>query len=143
MSRPELEIDWQKAEEFMMAGSPGTEIAAYFGMHPDTFYKKVEKHYQMGFSALLQEKKSKGEVFIRAKQYAKALGLTDTGDNTLLIWLGKTRLNQREQDNSHVPPKDLQVDTENNQMEENHKLRQRISELEAQLDNQSKTRSEL
>lgn len=143
MSRPELEIDWQKAEEFAMAGSPGTEIAAYFGMHPNTFYRKVEQKFKISFSEYLQEKKSKGEVFIRAKQYAKALGLTDTGDNTLLIWLGKTRLNQREQDNSHVPPKDLQVDTENNQMEENHKLRQRISELEAQLDNQSKTRSEL
>lgn len=98
MSRPELFIDWKKADELMMAGCMGTEIAAYFGMHADTFYKRVELHHGMGFSAYLQEKKSKGESLLRAHQYAKALGLTDKGDNTLLIWLGKTRLNQKEQE---------------------------------------------
>lgn len=44
----------------------------------------------------MQQKRAKGESILRAHQYAKALGLTDKGDNTLLIWLGKQRLEQRE-----------------------------------------------
>jgi AraC-like DNA-binding protein len=96
MARPELFIDWKKVDELMMAGCMGTEIAAYFAMHPNTFYRRVEEQYSISFSEYIQEKRSKGESLLRAHQYAKALGLTDKGDNTLLIWLGKTRLNQKE-----------------------------------------------
>jgi len=94
--RPLKEIDWKKADELMLAGCPGTEIAGFFGIHPDTFYKRVELEKGVGFSAYLQEKQSKGEALLRAQQYAKALGLTDKGNDTLLIWLGKTRLKQKE-----------------------------------------------
>ena len=102
MGRPEAEIDWDRVEEFAMAGAPGTEIAAFFGVHANTLYKKVEEKYNCGFSEYLQEKKSKGEVLLRTKQYSKALGLTDTGDNTLLIWLGKQRLNQKENRDENI-----------------------------------------
>lgn len=99
---PLKEIDWKKVDELMIAGCLGTEIAAYFGIHPDTFYKRVEKEKGMGFSAYIQEKNSKGESILRAHQYAKALGLTDKGDNTLLIWLGKTRLKQKEHEDQII-----------------------------------------
>lgn len=97
MVRPLAEIDWVKADELMIAGSDGVEIAGYFGIHPDTFYKHVEKEKGVGFSAYLQQKRSKGDALIRAKQFSKALGLTTEGDNTLLIWLGKARLKQTEE----------------------------------------------
>lgn len=96
MSRPEKEIDWKKVDDLLVAGCLGTEIAGYFDMHPRTFYERVEKKYNMTFTAYSSEKKSKGESILRAHQYAKALGITDKGDNTLLIWLGKQRLNQRD-----------------------------------------------
>lgn len=93
---PLKEIDWKKVDDLMIAGCLGTEIAAFFGIHPDTFYKRVELEKGMGFSAYLQKMHSKGESILRAHQYAKSIGLTDKGDNTLLIWLGKTRLKQRD-----------------------------------------------
>ncbi len=92
----EAEIDWKKVDDLLIAGCMGTEIAGYFGIHEDTLYNRVVKKYGMAFSAYSHEKKSKGESILRAHQYAKALGLTDKGDNTLLIWLGKQRLNQRD-----------------------------------------------
>lgn len=98
MSRPEVTIDWKKVDELMIAGCLGTEVAAYFGIHPNTFYRRVEEHFDMSFSDYSSEKKSHGESLIRAAQYAKALGLSDKGDNTLLIWLGKNRLGQRDAD---------------------------------------------
>lgn len=104
MCRTEAEIDWKKVDDLMVSGCPGTEIAAYFGIHPDTFYKRVEKQYNMGFSAYLHEKRSKGEALLRAKQFAKALGLSKDGDNMMLIWLGKNRLGQKENHEPVVSP---------------------------------------
>lgn len=89
-------IDWEKADQLMLAGCKGTEVAAYFGIHPNTFYRKVEEEKNISFGEYLQEKRGKGEAILRAHQYAKAMGKTNEGDTTLLIWLGKTRLEQRE-----------------------------------------------
>lgn len=96
MSRPHIPIDWEMAEALMAAGSPGTEIASFFGLHPDTFYRRVEEKYSVGFTELSAQKKATGEAVLRMHQYNKAVGVTKKGDNTLLIWLGKQRLNQRE-----------------------------------------------
>ena len=74
----------------------GTEIAPHFAMHPNTLYRRTEEQYGMSFSEYSQQKKAQGEACIRAQQYMKALGQTELGDNTLLIWLGKNRLNQSE-----------------------------------------------
>jgi len=99
MTRPEVTIDWKKVDDLMTAGCMGTEVAAYFGVHPNTFYRRVEERYNMRFSDYFAKMKAKGESILRAHQYAKALGVTDKGDNTLLIWLGKNRLNQRDTQN--------------------------------------------
>jgi hypothetical protein len=92
MSRPEKPIDWKVVDQLLMAGCLGTEIAANFDMHPDTFYNRVEQQYGMGFTAYCSEKRSKGDSLLRAKQFEKAL----EKDNTMLIWLGKQRLQQKE-----------------------------------------------
>lgn len=88
--------DWELLDNLMTAGCKGTECAAFFGVHPDTLYNKVKEKYNMDFSAYLQQKHANGAAIIRAHQYAKALGRTEKGDNSLLIWLGKQRLDQRD-----------------------------------------------
>ncbi len=95
-TRPPKPIDWNKVDELLLAGCTGTEIASHFDMHPDTFYRRVEEEKSIGYTAYSQQKKQQGESILRAHQYAKALGITKDGDNTLLIWLGKQRLNQCE-----------------------------------------------
>ena len=113
--RPLKEIDWKKVDELLIGGCLGTEIAGFFGICADTLYKRTEKEKGMTFSAYSQEKNSKGDAILRAHQYAKALGLTDKGDNTLLIWLGKTRLKQSEE--KIIDTKQITaVDLENLQM---------------------------
>lgn len=93
MSRPKIPIDWKRVDELLEAGCLGTEIAAFFGIHPDTFYGRVESKYDMGFSHYSAQKKSTGEALIREAQFKKAVKKLD---NTMLIWLGKQRLGQRE-----------------------------------------------
>lgn len=92
MSRPEKPIDWKKVDDLLIAGCLGTEIAAHFDMHATTFYSRVEEKYGMSFTLYSSEKKHKGDSLLRAKQFEKAL----EKDNTMLIWLGKQRLSQRE-----------------------------------------------
>lgn len=92
MVRPLIDIDWKKVDELLISGCNGVQVAGYFAMHPDTFYRRVQQEKKMGFTDYLQEKQSKGEAMLIAKQFAKALG----GDNAMLIWLGKARLKQKE-----------------------------------------------
>jgi hypothetical protein len=92
MSRPEKPIDWKKVDDLLMAGCFGTEIASHFDMHPNTFYDRVNAQYNMSFTDYSCQKRQKGDSLIRTKQFEKAL----KGDNVMLVWLGKNRLNQRE-----------------------------------------------
>jgi hypothetical protein len=96
MTRPEIPIDWELVDELLACGSPGTEVASTLGIHEDTLYKRIEKDFNLGFSAYAAKKRACGEAMIRLTQYKKAVGLSKKGDNTLLIWLGKQRLGQKE-----------------------------------------------
>ena len=96
MARTEAPIDWNKVDELLEAGCPGTEVAACLGIHANTLYDRIEKKYNCNYRDYLYQKRAKGDHLIRQQQYNKALGLTDKGDNTLLIWLGKCRLKQTE-----------------------------------------------
>lgn len=107
MSRPEIPINWDKVDELLMAGCYGTEVAAFIGMHEETFYDRVVKKYGIGFTEYAAKKKATGEALLRYQQYGKAMGLTHKGDNTLLIFLGKQRLGQRENPNDKVAPEEV------------------------------------
>jgi len=91
-----LFVDWDRVDELLECGCTGEEIAACFGMAAQTFYNKVSEKYQMHFISYRQMMKAKGESLLREQQFKKALGLSQLGDNTLLIWLGKQRLGQSE-----------------------------------------------
>lgn len=92
VSRPEKHIDWDKVDRLLIAGCLGTEIAPHFDLHPNTFYDRVLAEKGIGFTEYSTQKKSQGDACLREVQYEKAL----TGDNTMLVWLGKQRLNQRD-----------------------------------------------
>lgn len=91
---PKAHIDWNLVDNLLKAGCPGTEIAPHFDICEDTLYIRCEKEKGVGWSAYLRQKRSQGDANLRAKQYTEAL----KGDRTLLIWLGKQRLGQREND---------------------------------------------
>lgn len=99
-SRPVKPIDWALVDELLLAGCNGAEIAPHFDMHPTTFYDRVLLEKGMIFTDYSTEKRFKGDSLLRHVQYKKAV----KGDNTLLIWLGKNRLNQRESSEVNVSP---------------------------------------
>lgn len=104
ITRPVKPIDWQKVDQLLLAGCTGTEIAPHFDMHEDTFYKRVEDQYGMGFTAYCSLKRCQGDSILRAKQFEQAI----KGDKTMLVWLGKNRLNQRESpEQKAIDPQEL------------------------------------
>lgn len=94
--RPEKPIDWEFLDELLLAGCTGTECASHFDIHPQTFYTRVKEKYGVVFTVYAAEKKEKGISILRFAQYKKAIGLDDKPDNTMLIWLGKQRMGQKE-----------------------------------------------
>jgi hypothetical protein len=97
MGRPEIPLDWAKIDRLLSAGCPGTEVASHFNIHPDTLYNRVQEKYGVTFTAYSAEKKQKGHSLVRVKQFYKAVD--GEGDTSMLIWLGKNLLGQRD---SHI-----------------------------------------
>lgn len=100
--RPTLKINWERVDELLMAGCPGSKIAAALGVCAETLYDRCQQEKSTSFSEYAQQKKQAGDSLIHEVQFRKALGLVDKGDNTLLIWLGKNRLDQKENPNEIV-----------------------------------------
>lgn len=90
--RPKSDIDWIMVDKLLEAGCSGAEIAANIGINPATLYDRCQSDHKKMFSEYSQEKQSKGDSLLKKAQFDKAL----TGDNTILIWLGKCRLKQKE-----------------------------------------------
>lgn len=89
---PPTPIDWDKVDRWLECGCLGTEVAASLGIHPDTLYNRCEEEKGIVFSAYSKEKKSSGDKLLRQKQMEIAM----KGDKTMLLWLGKQRLGQRD-----------------------------------------------
>ena len=99
MARPKAIIDWDKAGEMIAAGCDGVQVAAYFGIHPDTLYMACEKELKMGFSAYLQTKRASGDAALLKAQFDLAL---KDKNPTMMVWLGKQRLGQREKQDTDI-----------------------------------------
>lgn len=91
--RPKKLIDWDEVDYLLEADCEGTEIAAHLGMHPNVLYERCKTEKKCNFSEYLQQKKSKGNSLIKVKQFESA---TVDKDKTMLVWLGKQRLGQKD-----------------------------------------------
>lgn len=91
--RPEIGIDIQIVDDLLISGCNGVEVAAYLGIHPDTLYHRIEKDFKISFTDYSAQKRQKGDSMLHAAQFKKAV---KDKDNTMLVWLGKNRLRQRD-----------------------------------------------
>lgn len=97
--RPEITIDWEKVNKLLQAGCKGTEVAANIGIHADTLYIQCEKKFGVNFTDYSAKQRGNGDSLLRTKQFSVAL----KGDKTMLVWLGKQRLAQRDKfDHDHT-----------------------------------------
>ena len=100
IGRPKAHIDWHTVGDYLTAGCSGREIAGLLGLNPCTIYERCLTDHGISFSEFSQQFYAKGESLLRKTQFDKALGINKDGDNSMLIWLGKNRLGQKEPETS-------------------------------------------
>lgn len=129
--RPLVPIDWNKVDRLLQADCKGTEIAGHLGIHPNTFYHRVEVEKGCGFTEYSSSKKLDGDALLRASQYQKAM----TGNTTMQIWLGKQRLGQKDhEDTKYTAPNDSELTLSLNLIKENQHLKDQIKDLRSKIE---------
>lgn len=90
--RPRVAINWEEVDKWLRAGCTGTEVASCLCCSPDTLYERCLEENGAVFSAYKREKLEQGNKLLREAQQELALNK----DKTMLVWLGKNRLGQRD-----------------------------------------------
>jgi hypothetical protein len=102
--RPLTPIDWDVVGEWLMKGCSGVQIAAILGVHHETLYDRCVAEHGVYFSQFSLKYKSKGDSLLHAAQFDAAL----KGNTSMLIWLGKQRLDQSEKTTLAIKKTELQ-----------------------------------
>ncbi|HCJ37806.1 MAG TPA: hypothetical protein DHV37_05710 [Erysipelotrichaceae bacterium] len=93
MGRPEIKISKEDFEKLCAMQCTLVEIAGFFDCSEDTIENWCKKTYRgQTFSEVYKRKSARGKISVRRKQFQVA----DAGNPTMLIWLGKQYLNQKE-----------------------------------------------
>ena len=92
MAPPKIIIDWKNFDSLCAIQCSLREIATFFDCSEDTIERRVQEEKQMSFAEYFGTKRGTGRVSLRRKQYEIAM----TGNVTMLIWLGKNWLDQRD-----------------------------------------------
>jgi len=91
---PNYEIDWSFVEMLIVKGSTGVQVAGRLGIPPATLYDRCAIENNSGFSAYAQSKRARGESYLCERQFDKAMGITEKGNDKMLLRLGEWRLGQ-------------------------------------------------
>jgi hypothetical protein len=106
MGRPVIRLDWRKVEKLCEIHCTQVEIANVMGCSVDTLAHRIKKHFGITFPEYFDQKSARGRISLRRRQFTAAM----KGNISMLIWLGKNLLNQRdrvEQINVNDPLEEL------------------------------------
>ena len=92
MGRPKKEFNQELFEELCKIQCTEQEIAAVMDMSIELVNQNCKSLYGLTFLDVYAQKRAAGKPSMRRKQYQKAMD----GDTTMLIWLGKNMLEQRD-----------------------------------------------
>ena len=92
VGRPKKKIDKEQFEKLCVMQCTLNEIAGWFECSEDTIENWCKKEYGENFSDVLKRRASKGKISLRRSQFQAA----EAGNVTMLIWLGKQYLEQKE-----------------------------------------------
>ena len=90
--RPRVEIDWIEFDKLCKIQCTLIEIADWFKCSIDTIENHCKSEKKVLFSEYYKKKSTGGKISLRRAQFKAANG----GNITMLIWLGKQYLGQRD-----------------------------------------------
>lgn len=92
MGRPKIKIDKDNFEKLCSIQCTLVEIAGFFDCSEDTIERFCKEEYEETFAEVFKKKSAKGKISLRRSQFK----LADSGNASMLIWLGKQYLGQAE-----------------------------------------------
>ena len=87
-----IDIDLTQLEKLCTINCTKREVEAYFKCSRETIERRIKEHYDMDWTTFYEKYATDGKVSLRRKQLETAL----SGNPTMLIWLGKQYLNQKD-----------------------------------------------
>jgi hypothetical protein len=90
MGRPRIVIDYEQVERLAAMQCTEHEIALVIGLTPEGFRQRKLKDADL--LGVLEKGRAKGSASLRRLQWERA----QAGDKTMLIWLGKQYLGQKD-----------------------------------------------
>jgi len=93
-----IEINWSEFDRLCKIQCTQKEIASWFDCSISTIERKVRKEKGMGYADYYEQKREKGFISLRRKQYEVAL----EGNVAMLIFLGKNLLGQSDKTDMNV-----------------------------------------
>lgn len=90
--RPRAVINWEQLEKLCALQCTGEECASVLGVNYDTLVSAIKRKGFEGFSEYYKRYSAPGKVSLRRQQFRVA----ENGNATMLIWLGKQYLGQRD-----------------------------------------------
>jgi len=91
--RPRIEIDWDQLDKLCMLMATLVDIASWFDCSVDTIERIIKREHEITFAEYYKKKSARGRISLRRKQYEVAMA----GNVSMLIWLGKQTLGQKDQ----------------------------------------------
>lgn len=109
MGRPKAQIKWEEFEKLCSIQCTLTEIASWFKCSESTIVRRCKEEKGTTFEGYYKKHSVAGRISLRRSQFKVA----NDGNPTLLIWLGKQYLNQKdrqEEKNSTTKPQPIKVE---------------------------------
>lgn len=97
--RPFSKIDWKKLDSLCAKQCTLVEVSETLGVSEDTVERAIKREKNCGFAEYFAVKRKKGIAKLRTKQFDMAI----KGDKTMLVWLGKQYLQQRDKQEHSGP----------------------------------------
>jgi hypothetical protein len=122
-----IQPDWKLIEALCQSQCTQDEIAAHLDVSLSSLERVCRRDKGMKFDAFFKQKRKRGFVSLRHKQYQIAIG----GNVTMLIWLGKQWLGQTDKQvvtTKDATPKESPVDIE--KFKEQLKQMKAVSEVQ-------------
>ena len=92
MGRPKVKIDWEEFKKLCHIQCTLSEIADWFECSESTIVRKCKQEQGCTFEGWYKKNSAKGRISLRRSQFK----LSQEGNPTMNIWLGKQYLGQRD-----------------------------------------------
>lgn len=92
MARPRKEFSWEDVDKLCALQCTEEEIAQFLEISSDTLLRRCQEEHGVSFAEYFRQKRGLGKISLRRAQWT----LAQKGNATLLIWLGKQYLDQKD-----------------------------------------------